>query len=437
MRRRLILLRLFVPPGLLCLAVSILLWTAHLSELVASPMPFHPTPRFTGVAPGGLDLLRLDEVEVPMELTLKRGETLESVLLGFGLTRTEAHAAIAAASEHLDPKRLRAGDSYAALYLGGRALTGFSFALPEDGRVVLDIENGEWRSRLQPYRRSLQQVLVEGTLDGPLVTSLEAAGGHPELAYAMADVLQWDLDFTRDLRLDDRFRVLYEVASVDGARGRVQRILALQYENRSNLLEAYRFDDGYYDGDGRPLRKQFLRSPLQYSSRVTSRFSHRRFHPVLKVHRPHYGVDYGAPTGTPVRATANGSVTFAGWDRGGGKTVKVRHPNGYLTAYLHLSRYAPGIRPGARVEQGQVVGYVGATGLATAPHLDYRVQENQRWIDPLSLKSEPAPTIAEADLDRFFAHRDKYRSRLRDTTAGDEQQIASSERGAPALAAGR
>ncbi len=169
------------------------------------------------------------------------------------------------------------------------------------------------------------------------------------------------------------------------------RVLALRYLQPRRTLEVFHYGDGdaYYDADGRPLEKMFLRAPLPYS-RVTSPFSARRFHPVLKIARPHYGVDYGAPVGTPVRVTANGTVVSAGWDGGGGKTVKVRHANGFLTAYLHLSRFASGISAGARVSQGEVIAYVGATGLATGPHLDYRVQQNGRWIDPLSLKSVPA-----------------------------------------------
>ncbi len=159
------------------------------------------------------------------------------------------------------------------------------------------------------------------------------------------------------------------------------------------------------------MRKLFLRSPLRYS-RVTSRFSHRRFHPVLKRYRPHYGVDYGAPRGTPVRVTASGTVTFAGWDRGGGKTVKVGHPGSYLTAYLHLSGFAKGVTKGRRVEQGKVIGYVGSTGLATGTHLDYRVQHRGHWINPLSLKSVPAKPIPEEQFREFMAWRDTLRNSL-------------------------
>jgi len=429
------LLRVLLTPGLLCLGTALFAWSIHLERVAASPLPLSPIPHFSPLAPGGIDPQLLADVALPVELTLKRGETLESVLLASGLPRGEAHAAIEVAAQHLDPRRLRAGDSYSVLYTGGRSLTGFAFAL-DQGRVVLDIDDGQWRSRFLPYHRTLEEILIDGALTGSLESSLEAAGGHASLAYAMEDVLQWDLDFNRDLREGDRFRVLYRVTAIEGEGARVQEILALQYENRGLLREAYRFDDGYYDSAGRPLRKQFLRSPLQYSSRITSRFSHRRFHPILKVNRPHYGVDYGAPTGTPVRTTANGTVTFAGWDGGGGKTVKVRHPNGYVTAYLHLSGYAKGIRPGVRVEQGQVVGYVGATGLATASHVDYRVQHNGKWVDPLSLRSEPAPSIPEAELARFYVDRDAYRRRLV-AVGGESTIVARVGEGPSSATAGR
>jgi murein DD-endopeptidase MepM/ murein hydrolase activator NlpD len=231
--------------------------------------------------------------------------------------------------------------------------------------------------------------------------------------------------------------VLYQEVWVDGAYDGPGTILALSYQNGGRRLEAYRYADrGYYDGEGRPLQKMFLRSPLPYS-RITSRFSNRRFHPILKVYRPHHGIDYGAPVGTAVRVTAGGVVAFAGWDGGGGKTVKVRHPNGYLTAYLHLSRYAAGIHAGARVRQGDVIGHVGATGLATAAHLDYRVQRQGRWIDPLALVQVPAPDIPVAELADFRSLRDVLRSSLGQPTVLAEAGARPGEDGAIPVAAAR
>ena len=253
---------------------------------------------------------------------------------------------------------------------------------------------------------------MRGELQGAFESAVEKAGAPPDLAYAAAEVLQWDLDFNRDLRRGDRFEILYEDVRIEGRRAEVGKVLAVRYVNRGRTIEAYRFGDGeYFDGEGRPLQKMFLRSPIPYS-RVTSRFSNRRFHPVLKVARPHYGVDYGAPEGTPARVTAAGVVTFVGWDGGGGKTVKVRHPNGFLTGYLHLSRFAAGLGVGDRVAQGEVIGYVGSTGLSTGPHLDYRVQQNGRWIDPLSLNRVPADPVPTSKLADFRAARDAMSASL-------------------------
>jgi murein DD-endopeptidase MepM/ murein hydrolase activator NlpD len=258
----------------------------------------------------------------------------------------------------------------------------------------------------------------------------------------MADVLRWDLDFNRDLRSGDQFQVVYEEISLDGVRDRTGEVVGLAFWNRGRRLEAYRHGGGYYDGEGRPLQKMFLRSPLPFT-RVTSRFSHRRFHPVLKTYRPHYGVDYGAPTGTPVRATANGVVQFAAWGKGSGRMVKIRHANDYLTAYLHLSKFGSGISPGRRVRQGDVIGYVGSTGLATAPHLDYRVQLRGKWIDPLSIKSVPADPISTDAMPAFLASRDALRERLSGEQPWvvpvdpDEDQLASSDSEAPSSGTSR
>jgi len=185
-------------------------------------------------------------------------------------------------------------------------------------------------------------------------------------------------------------------------------IYAARFINGKRTLDAVVYPDdagrlGYYDLEGRPLRKQFLRSPLKFS-RVTSRFSMSRFHPVLHKRIPHYGVDYGAPVGTPALVTADGTVVFAGRKGGGGNMVTVRHTNGYETSYLHLSGFGKGVRRGARVTQGQVIGYVGSTGLATGPHLDYRVTLDGKWINPLSISSPAVEPLSEERLTRFLAH---------------------------------
>jgi murein DD-endopeptidase MepM/ murein hydrolase activator NlpD len=348
-------------------------------------------------------------------LSFAAGETLGGVLGDLGLGSAEAHEVVTELAKFADLRKLRPQDQYSATFSPHVGLEQFDLLLASRGRARVQRGSGGWEGSWRPYEKTVRVSTVEGRVDRSLEVAIEAAGGPSALSILMSDVFQWDLDFTRDLRQGDTFNVLFETVFLDGAYESLGDILAITYDNQGRRLEAYRFgEEGqYFDPEGRPMRKMFLRSPLRYS-RVTSRFSNRRFHPILKRYRPHHGVDYGAPTGTPARATANGTVSFAGWDGGGGKTVKVRHANGYVTAYLHLSRFGPGVRSGRRVNQGDVIGYVGSTGLATASHLDYRVQRSGRWIDPLSLRSVPADPVPSEKLPEFLAWRDRLRQSLFD-----------------------
>jgi murein DD-endopeptidase MepM/ murein hydrolase activator NlpD len=382
-------------------------------DIPSSPPRFHHE-LVTRLAPldGGGEIPALRE-SVPFQFELLPGETLGSVLGGLGLEGAEAHRLGLELAEHVEVRRLKAGSRYAVNVAPQTGLQSFALAVDDDGRLTARRAEAEWEISWDPFERSVELGVAMGTLEGALETAVVEAGAPAAVTFRMAEALQWDLDFNRDLRLGDRFRVLFERVYLDGVYRGVGEVLAVQYENRGQLVEAYRFGDdgGLYDEEGRPLRKMFLRSPLPYS-RVTSRFSHRRFHPVLKTYRPHYGVDYGAPVGTPVRVTASGSVRFAGWDRGGGKTVKVRHPNDYETMYLHLSRFAKGVSPGKRVAQGEIIGYVGSTGLSTGPHLDYRIKHRGGYINPLAMKSVPAEPIPQKDLPAFLAWRDAFRASL-------------------------
>jgi murein DD-endopeptidase MepM/ murein hydrolase activator NlpD len=436
---RLLLIRCVIPLTLLALALGLTLATHRLESHSASPYPMRPALRYQEtlvMAPvwafRGGDLPT--DIHLPVELSFRSGDTLSVVLSELGFAPAAAEAVISELKKYVDVRRLRPLDRYAALVGSDTEPEGFRLTVSGKGRVEVRQEDGQWRSRWRPFVEDTESRVILGVLDGSLESSIGRVGGETVLAYAMADVLQWDLDFNRDLRLGDRFQILYQTVYLDGEFHRVGDILGLIYENRGRRLEAYRFGEEHhhYDAEGRPLRKLFLRSPLRYS-RVTSGFSNRRFHPVLKRNRPHYGIDYGAPTGTPVRVTAGGVVAFVGWDGGGGKTVKVRHPNGYLTAYLHLSRFAGGLRRGVRLTQGEVVGYVGSTGLATAPHLDYRIQKDGRWINPMSLKNEPAEPIPEDRMAEFVAWREELRSEMQ---AGRDRDDLAGRRPASAAPGG-
>jgi murein DD-endopeptidase MepM/ murein hydrolase activator NlpD len=409
------LLRLALPLGLALLAVGLFVTTQNLEAYNESPYPLAPRPRFSQrtTLPTPTSSL-IGQARIPVEFKLLRGETASEVFEKLGLEGAEVRQAANALAESVDLRSLKAGNRYSAFFNPDSTLASFELTLAGSGRVAMTRGNAGWSSDWQPFRREVRVRSVRGSMDGSLEGSVRNAGGPSGLAYRMADIFQWDIDFTRDLQRGDRFEVLYEEILLEGEPYSIGNVLALVYESEDRLHEAYRYGDTgiYYDGDGSPLKKMFLRSPLRYS-RITSMFSRKRFHPVLKQYRPHYGVDYGAPVGTPVQVTASGTVTFSGWDRGGGKVVKVKHGGGYMTAYLHLSRFATGIRPGAKVRQGDIIAYTGATGLASGPHLDYRVKHGEQWIDPLALKSVRDEPIPSHKLASFRAYRDELRDAMR------------------------
>ena len=308
----------------------------------------------------------------------------------------------------LDPRRLLPGTRFE----GVRAATGEleSLRVVLDRRTELVLErNGEQVSIARHQRPVSSEVeRLHGEVSSSLFGAVDAAGGHPELAVRLAEAFQWDMDFLRDVRKGDEFVAVVDHQTVEGSYYGYGTVYAARYVNDGKVLDAVAYPDangriGFYDLEGTPLRKQFLRSPLRFS-RITSRFSMSRFHPVLKKRMPHYGIDYGAPVGTPVHVTADGRVTHVGRNGGAGRMVRVRHANGYETNYLHLSRYGPGVGKGVRVAQGDVIGYVGSSGWSTGPHLDYRVKLNGSWVNPLTISSPAVEPLTGERLQRYLSH---------------------------------
>jgi murein DD-endopeptidase MepM/ murein hydrolase activator NlpD len=409
------LLRIILPLGLALLAAGLLSSTRRLDVFNRSPYPLAATPRFNPRATLPTSTTPLvDQARIPVQLTLRRGDTATQVFEKLGLAGLAAREASSALAEHIDLKALKAGSRYSAYFNPDQSLASLQINLDGQGRFQMKRREKRWETTWQPFERTVEMRALRATLDGSFEGSIRAVGGPSMLAYRMADVLRWDLDFTRDLKRGDHFQVLYEQVKLDGQDYSVGNVVALTYDSSEGRHhEAYSYGDSgvYYDEEGRPLKKMFLRSPLRYSH-VTSSFNLHRFHPVLNEYRPHYGVDYSAPVGTPVQVTANGVVISAGWDGGGGNVVKIRHGEGYMTAYLHLSRFAPGIRSGARVRQGDTIAFTGATGLATGPHLDYRVKHDDQWLDPLSLKGVRDEPIPEVRLAAFRDWRNAVRTSL-------------------------
>lgn len=257
-------------------------------------------------------------------------------------------------------------------------------------------------------------------------SSLWGAIMEQDMPYALAaqldDIYQWTIDFF-GLQKGDGFTVIYDEKYIDTVCVGIGQVWGARFDHAGKSVYAIPFkQDGkikYWEADGKSLRKQLLKAPLKYT-RISSKFSNSRLHPVHKVYRPHHGVDYAAPTGTPVHSVADGVVTFKGWGGGGGNTIKIKHAGNLVTGYLHLSKYAKGISVGTHVSQGQLIGYVGMTGTATGPHLDYRIWKNGTAIDPLKVPQEPAEPIDEADREAFEWVRDRIVAELDgDVTDGE------------------
>ena len=283
------------------------------------------------------------------------------------------------------------------------------------GYAVISTDDG-WKVERAETRPDVRVEVVSGEVRRSLFEAVEKSGESAQLVVDLADIFSSDFDFTADTRAGDRFRLLVEKRYAAGTFVDYGRILVAQYVSDGRTLtgvgvEAARGRYTFYDPAGRSLRKSFLKSPLQFS-RITSGFTHARLHPILGGVRPHLAVDYAAPVGTPVWAVADATVKRAGWDGGNGLSVTLHHRSGYSTMYNHLSRLGPGVRTGARIDQRQIIGYVGATGLATGPHLDYRIAKGGQFVNPLSEKFIPGEPISGAERPAFVARAKELVARL-------------------------
>jgi murein DD-endopeptidase MepM/ murein hydrolase activator NlpD len=283
------------------------------------------------------------------------------------------------------------------------------------GYAVISTDDG-WKVERAETRPDVRVEAVSGEVRRSLFEAVEKSGESAQLVVDLADIFSSDFDFAADTRAGDRFRLLVEKRYAAGTFVDYGRILVAQYVSDGRTLtgvgvEGARARYTFYDPAGRSLRKSFLKSPLQFS-RITSGFTHARLHPILGGVRPHLAVDYAAPVGTPVWAVADATVKRAGWDGGNGLSVTLHHRSGYSTMYNHLSRLGPGVRTGARVDQRQIIGYVGATGLATGPHLDYRIAKGGQFVNPLSEKFIPGEPISAAERAAFVARAKDLVARL-------------------------
>jgi murein DD-endopeptidase MepM/ murein hydrolase activator NlpD len=339
---------------------------------------------------------------------LRRGDTLVGALAREGIDRGVGQSiADALRDSGVNLRRLRARHEVEVTWsLDGEPLALHYTPSPWLGYAVIATDNG-WEVRRSETRPDVRVHVVAGEVQRSLFHAVEEMGESPQLVIELVEIFSSDFDFTADSRPGDRFRLLVEKRYAGESFVDNGRVLAAQYVSDGRVLTGVGFERhdrwGYYDRDGRSLKKTFLRSPLEFT-RITSGFTYTRPHPILGGTRPHLAVDYAAPAGTPVRAVADATVLAAGWAGGNGISVRLRHRAGYETMYNHLSKLGPGVRPGVRVRQRQVIGYVGSTGLSTGPHLDFRVAKHGGWVNPLSEKFLPGEPIPAAERAEFLAH---------------------------------
>ncbi len=285
----------------------------------------------------------------------------------------------------------------------------FRFSAVE--KLVVKKNQQQWVAEKITEDVTIKTISFVGYVESTLWESALFANMDPYLIFEMSEIFGWEVDFNREVQAGDSWRITAEQKFVQDQAVGWGSILAAEYINQGRKFSAILFrlngeDMGYYGTEGENLRRMFLKSPLKFG-RITSRFNKSRFHPKLRVRRPHNGVDYGAPIGTPVRSVADGTVTMAHYSGGGGKVLKIRHNSTYQTAYKHLNGYAKGIRSGAKVRQGQIVAYVGNTGLSTGPHLHYEFYVNGRFVDPLRQKFPSAEPISAEHKDVFLKQAEK------------------------------
>jgi murein DD-endopeptidase MepM/ murein hydrolase activator NlpD len=365
---------------------------------------------------------RLAKASLPWsteQIVVRPGDTLMDILIRARIDQAEAHAAIQSLRKIYDPRRLRAGQELAitaADMAAGdvgdgarRGLLGFAFDLSFDHQIrVTRSTEGRYDATQVERPQHRQMVRRAGTIDDSLYLAAERVALPQDVTFGLIKLFSWDVDFQRDLRPGDGFEAMFEEVSLEDGSGAIRggEVLYAGLTLSGDILDAYRFEieDGeveYFDRTGRSLRKFLMRTPVD-GARLSSGFGMRR-HPILGYSRMHKGVDFAAATGTPIYAAGSGRVVSAGRNGGYGNYIRIRHSGEYSTAYAHMSRFANGVRAGARVQQGQVIGYVGTTGRSTGPHLHYEVMRNSAQINPLSVKQPPNTQLADADLERFRA----------------------------------
>jgi len=312
--------------------------------------------------------------------------------------------------------RIKKGQPYKVILQEGN-LVGFEYEIDKKDRLVIQRENNQFSISQIPINYDIAIEVVSATITSSLFEAVRKAGEQSELAWKLSDIFAWDIDFIRDIRPGDRFQVLVEKQYQDGKLSGYGKVQAAIFNNAGTRFKAFLHKDsngisGYYDENGNSLQKAFLKAPLSFS-RISSKFTLKRMHPILKEYRAHEGVDYAAPMGTPIKTVGDGIITGIGYSKSMGNYVIIRHCNGYITRYYHMSKFAKGMKTHKKVLQGEVIGHVGMTGYATGPHLCFRLIKNGKLVDPLTHKSPAATPVNPREMEQFLTRAQQLSKKIR------------------------
>ena len=335
--------------------------------------------------------------------TIAQGDTITALLGGF-FSAAEIHELNLQSKPVFPLSRLSAGKSY-RLCLSDDAFERFEYDIDRDEQLIIARDAGTFSIERLPIPYTTKTVRVQGMIESSLFEAVTSTGESDVLAMNLADIFAWDIDFILDIRKGDSFQALVEKRYRDGQPAGYGRILAAEFTNQGTTFQAFLYRDGehrpdYYDADGQSLRKAFLKAPLSFS-RISSGFTMRRFHPITKTWKSHPAIDYVAATGTPIKSVGDGIIVKKGYTRGNGNYIKIRHNSSYETLYLHMNGFAKKISKGKRVAQGQTIGYVGSTGLATGPHRCFRMYKNGSPVNPQRVKAPAVKPVSEANMATF------------------------------------
>lgn len=344
--------------------------------------------------------------------TVRRGDTVSDILSRYGYSPAEIHKLRTEVKPVYDVAKITAGREIRLFTGGDSTVVAIEYDIDRENCLHIQKKDGAYKARIENLPIETELHMIWGTIENNLPNAITKEGEKEVLAYELAEIFAWDVDFTIDLRQGDSFKILFEKKILNGEFAGYGAIRAAEFTNQGTRFTAFRYtypdtqETDYFNAEGQSLRKEFLKSPFKYTPRITSYFSYSRLHPVRKVYRPHYGVDYAAKPGTPVYATADGTVLSAGWNGASGRMIHIRHKNHYETMYLHLRKCF--VKKGDKVKSGEKIAEVGASGEVSGPHLDYRIKYAGKYINPLAHRFKPVEPLRPEFMADFMQIAQNY-----------------------------